>query len=163
MLFVWTGVGVGVESESSSKERSGPRGLLRGVTEGPRRLAPKFEGLALGLWPYREPVPTLFLAAGPSEGRDPGVARLGTGFAGVLRSGDSGRCKDGLRIEGFRAGLAARAPGPIDWLKFGFGNAGVRPPWLKDAREGVVGVAGPLRMAFSTGRKIPEPGFVVLK
>lgn len=106
--------------------------------------------------PYREPVPILLLMTA-GDGR-----AFGTGAGvGGFRSGEPGRGKDGRRAVGFNAGLAALAPGPTDWLNFA--AEGVRPPKLNVDNEGACGVAGPRGTAFSIGRKIPDPGFVVLK
>ena len=83
-----------------------------------------------------------------------------------MRRGEDGLGIDSRLPVGRNAGLAARAPGPILWLKFGFGSEamGVLPPWLKFERPPAFGVAGPpFLTAFSTGRKMPEPGIVVLK
>lgn len=158
-----TGVGVGVTSVSSSKEDSGPNGLscfLVGVVaDGPRKLALNLEVLFTGLARYCGPVP-IVLFARPIDGLVFGVAS----FAGVCRTGDCGRGKEGRRAVGLKAGLAARDPGPIDWLKLGLVAKGVLPPWLKLESElgcGVVGVV--LLIAFSNGRNMPEPGLLVLK
>ena len=87
------------------------------------------------------------------EGRVFGVASL----AGACLTGDWGRGNEGRRAAGLSAGLPARAPGPIDWLKFGLGKtaSGVRPPWGMDELA--------FTIAFSSGRKMPEPGLDVLK
>lgn len=160
LLATPIGVGVGVDS-SSSKEGSGPSGFFEGVIEEDEaalRLAPRFDKRGLGVVPepYREPAPIRLLL------REGGGLAVGTGaVVGGLRSGDPGRGKDGRRAVGFNAGLAALAPGPTDWLNFAVD--GVRPPALNVDKDGPCGVAGPRRTAFSIGRKMPEPGFVVLK
>jgi len=94
---------------------------------------------------------------------------------GGLRSGDSGRGRDG-RPFGLNCGLGARAPGPTDCENLGReGVSGLK--WglvvvdmLKLVYDGVVGVGGKSSdvaeerfWARCTGRKMPEPGTVVVK
>jgi hypothetical protein len=82
-----------------------------------------------GLPRYCGPVP-IVLFARPIEGRVFGVVSLGGAGVCTLRRGDEGLGSDSRLPGGFNAGLAARAPGPMLWLKLGFGNEaiGVLPP-----------------------------------
>lgn len=89
------------------------------------------------------PTPAFDNFGAPNEGRPWGVEVTFCTF----RKGDSGLGREG-RDFGRKAGLGAR-PGPIDWLSLeteGVGGVcvlfGARPPRLKAASEGFVGVCG---------------------
>lgn len=99
-----------------------------------------------------------------SDGRGPGVMSLLTG--------DSGRCSEGRIF--LPSGLAAR-PGPTDWLNLGSpGVGGVKfvEFWLATFNPPLAGVCGNVLadsdgasrlMALDRGRKMPAPGWTVVK
>ena len=138
----------------------------------PRTLPLVLPGVGLGA--YRGVAAAGFENRGaPIDVRPVGVE---VAFCAFLK-GDSGRGSDGRDL-GFNAGLGAR-PGPTDWLNLDVTGVGVawelfsaRPPRLKAASDGVVGVGGDelndsvgdaLLKALFDGRKIPEPGMDVVK
>jgi hypothetical protein len=82
-----------------------------------------------GLPRYCGPLP-IVLFARPIDGLVFGVASLFGAGVWTFRRGEDGLGSDSRLPVGRSAGLAARAPGPMLWLKFGFGSEGmgVRPP-----------------------------------
>lgn len=113
-----------------------------GICRSPRTLPPNLPGAGLGA--LREGVIVDFEKFGTTfDGLPIGVAMA----FWVLRSGDSGRGKDGRDL-GFSAGLAALR-GPTDWVIFDVEGVGgvpvvfkLLPPTLNAANDGVVGVGG---------------------